>query len=196
MIARAAAAVGAITAAIQADAAADRKVGAAAGYGSAVTDEQRYVVIDGRRWRRRDPNIPDGLAAELVAELMAARRAVGAAGDDATALRAARDRVQAAKVALGERGPAWWDEPSADAVADRAAAAVRALLAHRGPERSICPSDVARVVGGASWRRRMDDVREVARRLVRDGAVVVTQRGATLDADAEWRGPIRIRTAG
>ncbi|MBE7162693.1 MAG: DUF3253 domain-containing protein, partial [Williamsia herbipolensis] len=40
------------------------------------TPDGRYVVIDGRRWRATDPGVPDRLAKELVAELMAARRAV------------------------------------------------------------------------------------------------------------------------
>jgi hypothetical protein len=41
---------------------------------------------------------------------MSARRAVGAAkrAADPEAERRARDRVHAAKVAMGERGPAWW----------------------------------------------------------------------------------------
>ena len=43
---------------------------------------------------------------------MSARRAVGAAkrAGDEVAERAARDRVHAAKVALGERGPKWWEK--------------------------------------------------------------------------------------
>jgi hypothetical protein len=42
---------------------------------------------------------------------MSARSSVGSAKRrrDAAAERAARDRVQAAKVALGERGPRWWE---------------------------------------------------------------------------------------
>jgi hypothetical protein len=157
------------------------------------TDEERWIVVDGRRWRRQDPAIPPTLAAELVAELMAARRAVRAAGDDAAAVRVARDRVQAAKVALGERGPTWWDEPSEEDLEVRAAATVDALLTRRGPDRSICPSDVARVVGGASWRRRMDGVRQVVRGLAREGAVVVTRGDEVLAPDGPWRGPVRIR---
>jgi hypothetical protein len=48
----------------------------------------------------------------LVKELMDARREVGRAlrAKDAEAERAARRRVHAAKVALGERGPKWWEE--------------------------------------------------------------------------------------
>ena len=43
---------------------------------------------------------------------MDARRAVKAAKalDDQQKLREARDRVNAAKIALGERGPTWWDD--------------------------------------------------------------------------------------
>jgi hypothetical protein len=69
------------------------------------------VVIDGRRWRATDPSIPYERRRELVSELMSARRAVGAAkrAGDAAAERRARDRVHAAKVALGERGPKWWE---------------------------------------------------------------------------------------
>lgn len=158
-----------------------------------VDDDDRYLVIDGRRWRRQDPAIPSALAGELVAELMAARRAVRSARGDERATASARARVQAAKVALGERGAPWWEEPSDAAVAERATAAVDALLAHRGPDRSICPSDVARVIGGAGWRGRMDAVRDVARELARAGTVVVTQREESLDPDAPWRGPVRIR---
>jgi hypothetical protein len=42
---------------------------------------------------------------------MSARRAVGDAKrmGDANAERTARDRVHAAKVALGERGKPWWE---------------------------------------------------------------------------------------
>ena len=76
------------------------------------TPDGRYVVIDGRRWRATDPLIPEDVAAELRKELMSARRAVGAAltAQDATAERAARDRVQQAKTALGERGTPWWEQ--------------------------------------------------------------------------------------
>ena len=76
------------------------------------TPDGHYVIIDGRRWRATDPSIPEERRQELVNELMSARRAVGAAkrAGDEVAERAARDRVHAAKVALGERGPKWWEE--------------------------------------------------------------------------------------
>ena len=75
------------------------------------TPDGRYVVIDGRRWRATDPALPEDVAAVLRSELMSARRAVGAAkrSGDEEAQRAARARVHAAKVALGERGAPWWE---------------------------------------------------------------------------------------
>ena len=47
---------------------------------------------------------------------MDARRAVGAAkkSGDAAAEKAARANVHEAKVALGERGPVWWDDGAPD----------------------------------------------------------------------------------
>lgn len=76
------------------------------------TPDGRYVIIDGRRWRASNPNLPPEERDRLVHELMAARRAVGAAkrAGDVEGEKAARARVHAAKVGLGERGPKWWEE--------------------------------------------------------------------------------------
>lgn len=76
------------------------------------TPDGHYVLIKGRRWRATDPLIPDEAGATLRSELMDARRAVGAAlrAEDEDAERRARGRVQAAKVALGERGTPWWEQ--------------------------------------------------------------------------------------
>ncbi|WP_372351053.1 hypothetical protein [Streptomyces sp. KL116D] len=81
------------------------------------TPDGHYVVIRGRKWRATDPTVPDDIAARLRSHLMAARRAVGVAlrENDTAAERAARERVHAAKVALGERGtPAWWQQSKAE----------------------------------------------------------------------------------
>lgn len=76
------------------------------------TEDGHFVVIDGRRWRATDPDIPEDTAAELRRALMSARRAVGAArkAHDEDAERTARARVHAAKTALGERGTPWWEQ--------------------------------------------------------------------------------------
>jgi len=93
-----------------------------------------------------------------------------------------RARVADAEVALGSV-PATPRE--------RLAAAMRALLSHRRPESTICPSDAARVTGGDSWRDLMPTAREVAGELARDGLVVVRQHGEDVDV-ATAVGPVRI----
>ncbi|MFF7681147.1 biopolymer transporter Tol [Microbacterium sp. NPDC007973] len=91
----------------------------------AASDDERWLVIDGRRWRRTDPSLPEDLAAALRSHLGRARAAVRVAkrdgDDDATA--DARRRVGLAKAGLGERGPTWWD----DEVAARLSRAREAL---------------------------------------------------------------------
>ncbi len=147
------------------------------------TEDGRYIVVDGRRWRASDPAIPDALRAELVAELMDARRLVRT--DPATA----RPRVQDAKVALGERGEPWW-EPTDEGRRVRLAAAIRALLRHRDGS-TICPSDAARVVGGEGWRDLMGLAREVAGELAAQGQIRVQQKVVDVDP-ATAKGPIRL----
>ena len=80
------------------------------------TPDGRYIVVQGRRWRRSNPERSPALRQQLVDELMAARRAVrdALAIDDEAALAAARARVQAAKEALGERGEVWWTDGAPD----------------------------------------------------------------------------------
>ncbi|KQM20013.1 hypothetical protein ASE73_04485 [Sphingomonas sp. Leaf24] len=80
------------------------------------TSDGRYIVVDGVVWRATRPDLPEAERDRLVHDLMDARRAVGAgkrAGDD-TAVATARRAVDAAKVALGERGPVWWDDGAPD----------------------------------------------------------------------------------
>ena len=162
------------------------------------TESGRWIVIDGRRWRATDPSIPEPLRQELVNNLMAARRGVGSArraGDDA-AERLARAQVDDAKFALGERGEPWWEPPSEGGRRRRARATVRALSGGRAPDRTICPSDVARAIGGPSWRSILGMVRDEVRTLAYDNVVEVSQRGKPLDPDRAWKGPIRIRRTG
>ncbi|SFC22720.1 hypothetical protein SAMN05428997_10530 [Bosea sp. CRIB-10] len=78
------------------------------------TPDGRYFIVAGRLWRSTNPAIPEERRHRLVAELMDARRAVKDARRGSGDLRLARDRVDAAKVALGERGPVWWDDGAPD----------------------------------------------------------------------------------
>lgn len=77
------------------------------------TEDGHYLVINGRRWRATDPAIPEERRAELTKNLMAWRREVRRTkGTDEEST--ARTGVQAAKVALGERGqPPWWEQTDA-----------------------------------------------------------------------------------
>ncbi|MGV1754226.1 hypothetical protein [Agrobacterium sp. CG674] len=74
----------------------------------------RYFVVKGRLWRRSNPAIDELTCAALVKDLMAARRAVRDASAGSPAMIEARKKVDAAKVALGERGPVWWDDGAPD----------------------------------------------------------------------------------
>ena len=80
------------------------------------TPDGRYIVVRGRLWRASNPGLSDAERERFTKRLMDARRAVGAAqkAGDEQALRAARRRVQSAKVALGERGPVWWTDGAPD----------------------------------------------------------------------------------
>lgn len=86
------------------------------GMGPPETPDGRYFVVRGRLWRCSDPRLDPAERQRLTAVLMNARRAKKAAmkaGDEA-AREQARAAVEAAKVALGERGPVWWTDGSPD----------------------------------------------------------------------------------
>ena len=77
------------------------------------TPDGRYFVAKGRLWRRTDPRLDDTTRRAAVKALMQARRTIRDAGTEED-MRAARDRVDAAKRDLGERGPVWWDDGAPD----------------------------------------------------------------------------------
>jgi hypothetical protein len=77
------------------------------------TPDRRYLVIRGRLWRSSSPLLDPAEHAKLVGELMSARRAVLEARDSRHRM-AARQRVDTAKRALGERGDVWWNDGSPD----------------------------------------------------------------------------------
>jgi hypothetical protein len=81
-----------------------------------LTPDGRYMVIRGRLWRVANPNLPPDERLAHVHALMNARREVKAAlaAGDPERLAAARKLVNAAKIALGERGPVWWDDGAKD----------------------------------------------------------------------------------
>ncbi len=81
-----------------------------------MTPDGRYFVVRGRLWRCTNPALPDDERKRLTSILMAARREVGKTRrlGDTAGLVAAHEAVDAAKTALGERGPVWWDDGASD----------------------------------------------------------------------------------
>lgn len=81
-----------------------------------ITPDGRYLVVRGRLWRTSNPNLDPLRRQSLVDALMAARRAKAAAirTSDPVAREQARQAVDQARHALGERGPVWWDDGTPD----------------------------------------------------------------------------------
>ena len=74
-----------------------------------------------------------------------------------------------------------------------AESAILRLCAERGPTRSICPSEAARLLAGeAEWRARLPEVRAVAAGLARAGRLDILRKGRRI-APEEMRGVIRLR---
>lgn len=160
---------------------------------SSSTENLRYFVVDGRRWRKTDPSIPRNLKTQLVKELMSARRAVKAAKspEDVGALALARSRVNDAKISLGERGRPWWETPTEESLKTRLAASIRCLLRSRAECKTICPSEAARVVGGEHWRDILPQTIEVVWAQESTGWLQVTQQGERVSQPTT--GAIRLR---
>ena len=72
--------------------------------------------------------------------------------------------------------------------------AIIKLATERGANKTICPSEVARHVGGhdeADWRPLMDQIKERAIRLARTGNIEIMKGGEGVDFD-DFRGVYRI----
>ena len=71
-------------------------------------------------------------------------------------------------------------------------ATIFTLLTARGPGKSICPSEAARVVDAEGWRRLLPQVRGVAVGLARAGRLEITRHGKAVDPD-RFKGVYRLR---
>ena len=81
-------------------------------------------------------------------------------------------------------------------VRDEAAeAAILRLVEARGPDKSICPTDAARLLDGAAWRSQLGRVRAAAAALARSGRIEILRKGKPVPLDAV-RGVIRLRVRG
>ncbi len=72
------------------------------------------------------------------------------------------------------------------------------LVAERGDAKTVCPSEVARAIGGDhpdGWGPLMRPIRALAVSLMKDGRVVITRKGRPVDPD-DFRGTYRLRLPG
>ncbi|WP_372426287.1 DUF3253 domain-containing protein [Salinarimonas chemoclinalis] len=68
------------------------------------------------------------------------------------------------------------------------------LVARRGPGKTICPSEVARALGGPhpdGWGPLMQPVRRAAVALAKEGRVAILRKGRPVDPD-DFKGVYRI----
>lgn len=74
--------------------------------------------------------------------------------------------------------------------------AILTLLPERGPGKTICPSEAAKLVGGTAslndWQPLMPGARAAARQLAAAGRIDITQHGRAVDP-ATTKGPSRLR---
>lgn len=81
----------------------------------------------------------------------------------------------------------------------RIEATILDLVAARGSDKSICPSEVARALKSGpqqeGWQSLMTPVRQAAIRLARAGRIDILRKGKPVPPD-EVRGVIRLRSKG
>ena len=78
---------------------------------------------------------------------------------------------------------------------DQLTATILMLTHKRGSTKTICPSEVPRLLFPSAWRACMPRVRAVAIRLAKQGRIDITQKGQVLvvEKEEDIRGPIRLR---
>ncbi|MEB3212953.1 MAG: DUF3253 domain-containing protein [Leptolyngbyaceae bacterium] len=82
--------------------------------------------------------------------------------------------------------------PLAEKDAEAIRQAILEKVAQRGTMKSICPSEVARDIGGEGWRQLMPAIRQIGTALADEGKIVVLQKGAIANP-RQVKGPIRYR---
>ncbi|WP_406853866.1 DUF3253 domain-containing protein [Alsobacter sp. KACC 23698] len=85
-------------------------------------------------------------------------------------------------------------KPTVSAPPEALEAAILDLARQRGSEKTICPSEVARHLGGPhpdGWGPLMVPVRRVAVRLAHEGKIVIYRKGKPVDPD-DFKGVYRL----
>ena len=81
--------------------------------------------------------------------------------------------------------------PSAEVLADEIMRQAR----ERGAGKSICPSEVARALGGEDWHPLMTPVRNAAIGLARQGLLLILRKGKPVEPEGV-KGVIRLAVPG
>lgn len=76
---------------------------------------------------------------------------------------------------------------------DEVETAILSLVEARGPEKSICPTEAARVLSPEGWHGKLKLVRETAIRMAKEGRLLVLRKGKKVDDLGDVRGVIRLR---
>ena len=84
--------------------------------------------------------------------------------------------------------------PEKQAPANPVREAILSLVASQGAGRTICPTDAAREVSAANWRRVLPDVKAEAVRLAKAGRIAIYRKGKPVDPD-NFKGVIRLGRA-
>lgn len=70
-------------------------------------------------------------------------------------------------------------------------AQILAMTSERGPDNSICPSEVARALR-TDWQSLLTPVRKAAARLAQEGRIEILRKGKPVDPTA-FKGVVRLR---
>ena len=68
---------------------------------------------------------------------------------------------------------------------------ILAFTKKRGPDKSVCPSEVTKDLFTDVWRDHVDDVRTVAGELQNQRLIKITQKGKEISLN-DAKGPIRL----
>ena len=66
------------------------------------------------------------------------------------------------------------------------------MASQRAPDKTVCPSEIARTLFPDDWRKHMDEIRAEAIKLQNAGEVQITQKGKAVDVE-HIKGPVRIK---
>ena len=80
-------------------------------------------------------------------------------------------------------------------------ATILRMVTERGADKTVCPSEVARALGGPpsgepgdAWRQLMQPVRRAAVRLVGTGHIAILRKGKPVADPADFKGVYRLGT--